>query len=267
MKIQRAEYESQLAQKRYEEVDPSNRLVAASLEKKWNNALLNLEEVHNGYNDYQQKNITTRTLDKDKLIALATDLPTLWHAETTSIKDKKRIVRLLIKDITVEKIADLAKAILYIRWQGGATESLEVALPRRSSDQWRHSSEIVDKVRELALSMTDNEIAAKFTQEGLISNKGNLYTGDSISWIRFKHRISAPGTQKSDELSINQLAEKFEVSHYVVRYWIERGVIEARKAGKKLFISITPEEEVKLKSWVENSTKIALVKLKTPKLN
>lgn len=110
MKIERADYESQLAQRRYEEVDPSNRLVASTLEKRWNDTLTALEEIRSQYAEYQGKNMLAATKhQKDKILSLAKNLPHLWNASSTSAKDRKRILRLLIKDITVEKLSDILK--------------------------------------------------------------------------------------------------------------------------------------------------------------
>lgn len=264
MKIERAEYESQLAQRRYEEVDPSNRLVAATLEKDWNDALVLLQEVHSQYAEHQKKSPAISTKEqKESILALAKDFPRLWNASSTSAKDRKRILRLLIKDITVKKIKEENKAILHIRWQGGALEDLEVSIPRPSFERWRHSSELIERVRELALTMTDKQIVEKLNQEGLKTNKGNPFTLHSVDWIRFKHKISSPLLQRPDELSINQVAKKFNVSHHVVRYWIERDMLKARKIASRLWISMNPEQEAELKSRVESSTKIAIARSKS----
>lgn len=265
MKIERAEYDAQLAQRRYEEVDPSNRLVAATLEKDWNEALALLQQVKTQYAEYQKKNIMITTKgQKENLLALAKDFPRLWNAPATSSKDRKRILRLLIKDITVKKLKGDHKATLHICWQGGAVEVLEVPIPLPANERWKHSDEIVCRVRELARTMTDQQIVENFRQEGLRTNKGNPFTLHNISWIRFKHKISSPVLQKPEELSINQVAEKFSVSHYVVRYWIERGLVSSRRIGSKIWLSLDPEKEAELKNRVEGSTKIGISRSKSP---
>jgi DNA invertase Pin-like site-specific DNA recombinase len=266
MKIERADYEAQLAQRRYEEVDPSNRLVAGTLEKRWNDALFGLEEIRFQFEDYQKKNMLIATsMQRDKIQSLAKDLPRLWKSASTSAKDRKRILRLLIKDITVEKInsANTKKAILHIRWQGGAVEDLEIELPKKPQDKWRHSDSLVEQVKQLAMTMTDEEIANKFNQEALKTNKGNTFTVNSVQWIRFKHKIPSPRLNQSNEYSINQVATKFNISHHVVRYWIEHGIINARRIGSKLWILLDAEKETELRKVVERSTKIAIAREKS----
>ena len=104
MRLERAEYEAALAERRYQEVDPSQRLVAATLERRWNAALLRCEELKQQAAEFQRQHARVATPEqKAKVLALAKDLPQLWHAPTTQAKDRKRMLRLLIKDITVEK--------------------------------------------------------------------------------------------------------------------------------------------------------------------
>jgi hypothetical protein len=91
MRIEPLEYQAQLAQRRYEEVDPSYRLVAATLEKRWNEALEELQRLKDDYQKHrQQQGFELTTQQKAALLALAEDLPRLWQAKTTSAKDRKR---------------------------------------------------------------------------------------------------------------------------------------------------------------------------------
>lgn len=265
MKIERAEYESQLAQRRYQEVDPSNRLVAGTLEKDWNDTLACLQEVLLEYEEYKKKNILTVAKgQKESLLNLAKDFPRLWNAASTSSKDRKRILRLLIKDITVEKFKEERKAVLHIRWQGGALEDIEAPIPQLSYEKWKHSDEIISRVRELALTMSDEQIAEKFCQEGLKTNKGNSFMPKTIYNIRFTHKIPAV-LPSAGELSVSQVAEKFNVSCNVVYYWIKQNLVSVRRVGRKSWILLNSEKEAELKNLVENSRKIAAVRVKIQK--
>ena len=165
---------------------------------------------------------------KKALLLLAKDLPSLWGSATTQDKDRKRILRLLIKDITIDKLPG-KKAVLHLRWQGGAHEDVLVTLPPCYCDQIRYQKQIVDRVRVLAQSLTDCEVASTLDKEGLSSAKGAQFTRSIVAWIRYTHRIPAPVLRLPGELTVNQIAEKFGVSLHVVYYWIERKVISARK--------------------------------------
>lgn len=268
LKLQRAQYEVNLAERRYEEVDPANRLVAATLEKRWNESLNALNVLQKQYNEHVADNhLANLSSRRNELLTLAQNFPRLWHAESTSAKDRKRIVRLLIKDITVKITDNRKQAILYIQWQGGATEEMHVELPPKSAEKWRCSPEIIERVRTLAQSMTDQEIVNQFSQEGLRTNKGNIYTLHSIKWIRYKYKISSYNLRKPGELSINEVAQKFDVSHYVVRYWLDRGFLDARKThNHKFWISLTAEKEEELRKKINSSTKISTArKIKSQK--
>ena len=130
MRLERAEYEAALAERRYQEVDPSQRLVAATLERRWNDALLRWEELKQQAAEFQRQHTRAATPEqKAKVLALAKDLPKLWHAPTTQAKDRKQMLRLLIKDITVEKSAP-KQLSAHIRWQGNASTHLTILRER-----------------------------------------------------------------------------------------------------------------------------------------
>ena len=128
LRLQRAEYEAQLAQKQYDQVDPENRLVASTLERRWNDALVEVERVKQQIAEATQEQNVVSLEQREQILALARDLPKLWHSPATSAKDKKRILQLLVKDITVEKL-ERYQALLHVRWQGGLCEDLTVELP------------------------------------------------------------------------------------------------------------------------------------------
>jgi len=123
LKIQRGEYDGQLAQRRFEEVDPANRLVAATLEQRWEHALQELETLRQQYQQYREKQTPSLSPEQQAQVrSLANDLPRLWQATTTTAKDRKRILRLLLKDITLEKRSASHQAVLQsalARWRHG----------------------------------------------------------------------------------------------------------------------------------------------------
>lgn len=259
MKIERAQYEAHLAQRRYEEVDPANRLVAATLEKRWNEALRKLEEIKETFSTYQrQKGIVVTEEQKAELRSLARDLPRLWKASTTKAKDRKRILRLLIKDITVEKLPTPKQVVLHVRWQGGAVEDIPVIIPANRPDQIRYPEEVVEKIRVLSIDHTDEQIASAFNQKGLKSAKGASFTATIIRWIRYTHRILTPCLKRPEELTVSEVAKKFAVSRYLVYYWIHRNIISIRRLGptSPYWITLDSKKEKQLSAWIENSSKI-----------
>jgi DNA invertase Pin-like site-specific DNA recombinase len=262
MRLERAEYEAALAERRYQEVDPSNRLVAGTLERRWNDALLQLEDLKKQAAELQPQKARVATPEqKEKVMALARDLPRLWHAPTTQTKDRKRMLRLLIKDITVEKSAVPKQLVVHIRWQGGACTDRSVQLPPNVADRVRYPAAVVERVHELAQSLPDAQIAAQLNREGHSSAKGRPYTAKIIQWIRWRYQIPPATIKKPEELTVQQVAQQFGVSTGVIYYWIEHKIITARRLndGMPYWITLKPLDEHKLRDWVRNSSRIPKV--------
>ena len=233
MRLQRAEYEAELAQRRYEQVDPNNRLVAATLEQRWNDALIELQDVKDQIDRLQQQSRQLTSQQRDEVLELAQNLPKLWHNTATAWKDKKRILQLLISDITVKK-PEPRVALLQVRWQGGVCEEIRVELPRPVADRWRHDDALIERVRELAKTLDDAQIAARLNDEGLKTNKGNPFTIKSIKWIRHKHDIPRVDDRKAGELTVKEVAERLGVSPGVIYYWIDKGLISRTSTQRRL---------------------------------
>src|SRR6266446_4769630 len=259
MRLERAEYEAALAERRYHEVDPSQRLVAATLERRWNDALLQLDDLKKQAAEFQRQEARVATPEqKAKVLALARDLPRLWHAPTTQAKDRKRMLRLLIKDITVEKPFNQKQLLVHIRWQGGACTDVTVQLPPNIADRLRYPVAVVDRVRDLAHSFLDAEIADQFNREAHASATGKRYTVKMIQWIRRCHCIPRAALKKPDELTVQQAAKHFSVSNGVIYYWIEHTLLQARRlnGGTPYWITLNASDEQRLRDWVRNSSKI-----------
>jgi DNA invertase Pin-like site-specific DNA recombinase len=258
MRLERAKYEAALAERRYQEVDPSQRLVTATLERRWNAALLQLEELKKQAAEFQRQEARVATPEqKAKVLALARDLPRLWHASTTQAKDRKRMLRLLIKDITVEKPNQKQLAV-HIRWQGGACSDLCVQIPPNRADRVRYPAALIDRVRDLAQSSPNAEIAERLNREGHVSALGRPFTGSMVQWIRYRYQIPKVTLARPEEWTVEQVAKRFGVSPNVVYYWIDRTVIQARRlnAGAPYWITLDEAGEQKLREWVRNSCRI-----------
>jgi DNA invertase Pin-like site-specific DNA recombinase len=259
MRLERAEYEAALAERRYQAVDPSQRLVAGTLERRWNDALLQLEDLKKQAAELLRQEARVATPEqKAKVLALARDLPLVWHAPTTQAKDRKRMLRLLIKDITVEKPSNQKQLVVHIRWQGGASTDLSVQLPPNIADRMRYPALVVGRVRDLAHTLIDTEIADQFNREGHASATGKPFTAKMIKWIRKCHRIPPAALKKPDEMTVQQTAKHFGVSDSVIYHWIEHSLVQARRLnrGMPLWITLNPSDEQKLRDWVVNSRRI-----------
>ena len=165
------------------------------------------------------------------------------------------MLRLLIKDITVEKLLDQRQLVLHVRWQGGVCNDITVNLPRPIYEAIRCPAPIIDQVRELSQRMSDPQIVAHLNQEGLRSPHGKPFTLSMIKWIRYKYAIPATCLMRPDELTVQQLAGRLRVSMHVVYYWIERRIVEARKLDSRgaWWITLDLTKEHELRDWVRTS--------------
>jgi DNA invertase Pin-like site-specific DNA recombinase len=258
-RIDRARYDADLAERRYEAVDPANRLIASTLEQRWNDAMRRLLELETELANFERQTLRAVTAEqKRQIVQLATDFPRLWNASTTAARDRKRMLRLLIKDITIVKAPEPKLLQLCIRWQGGTTETVAVHLPPNRVEAIRYPDTFVDRIRTLAAVHDDDQIIALLKHEGLTSSTGKPFTVGMIRWIRYKHRIPGPPLPVRT-FSVNQVRERYGVSLWVVYYWIDRGLVTAhrKKPGLPYAITLTDATDHRLRDWVANSPRIA----------
>lgn len=185
--VERAREEAELAQRQFLLVRPEHRLVADSLERQWNEKLAALRQAEDEY--ARRTTGTGSDLSGDtrqRIHALATDLPRVWHDPHTPARERKRMLRLLVEDITL--VRDSAIHI-HIQWKGGATTSLERPLPCRAPDLRRTPSTIVSQIRELATQHTDHEIAEILNAHQLRSGTGQTFTARMVMYLRLGYEI------------------------------------------------------------------------------
>ncbi len=254
--LERAEYEAQIAERRFEEVDPANRLVAATLEKRWEQALLKVQQTQETLLQQRQNqpmNLISEA-EKQELLRLAQNFPELWNAEQTQHKQKKQIIRLLIDDITVERHQTPRQLMLHIRWKGGKHESIAVPIPLKQADRVRYLDETINRIRELAKTLYDQKIAESLNKTGIKSSSGRQFTASMIKWLRHKHQIPPCPTHAKGELTVNEVAQRYGISRHMVYYWIDTHILQAQKSHRGTYrISISDEKDKELTAWAQIS--------------
>jgi len=229
--VERARYEADLAKRRFMQVEPENRLVADVLEAEWNDKLRSLAEAQALYE--KQREADRELLSEEQrrtIMELATDLPRLWNAPETCFRDRKRIVRLLIEDVTIIR-EDLIT--LHVRFRGGATRTLRIAPPLSALDKIRTPPQTVSRVRNLLEEHTDAETARILNEEGLRSGSGRPFTRVSVKVLRRNHRLT---TQREcllqkGFLSPLQIAERLGIRPDAVASWRRKGVLRGISVG------------------------------------
>lgn len=185
--VERARQEAEMAQRQYLLVRPENRLVADTLERQWNEKLQSLTHAEEEYTQASKADSSELSAEaKDRIQALASDLPRVWNDPRTPMRDRKRMLRLLIEDVSLVRENVIR---MHIRWKGGTTTSLERPLPLRAADAVRTPPVIVEQIRALAPKQTNDQIANTLNGQGLQSGTGKSFTGPIVRTIRYVYGI------------------------------------------------------------------------------
>ncbi len=250
--IERGQYEADLARRRYHAVDPENRLVGRSLERDWNEKLLEVDRLEREYQVLPKPAALMLSAEqRDQICALAADLPALWEAPTTTNAQRKQLLRWLIKDVTLSKRGNVIH--IDLRWQTEAHTSLVIPRLKKSWEVRQTSPQVVARVRELARTHTATQIANLLNEEGLCSGLGSSFTASKVDWIRAAYQIPlacpegpgfCPTGQRGDgRYSALAAAELLNVNVSTIADWCNAGLLESIRAhphGPR-WITLTPD--------------------------
>jgi hypothetical protein len=252
LRLERVQYEADLARRRFIAVEPENRLVARSLEREWNEKLVALARLQKAYEIRPQPKVQLASAaERQRILALAQDLPTLWQAPSTTHADRKQLLRFLIKDVTLTRGENAIH--IGIRWQTEALTELEVPRPLRVHERSQTDPAVVERVRQLASTHTDRQIAEQLNQAGFTPGMAGSFSKGKVQWIRHAYKIisgcpEAPGLcptgQRGDgRYSAKAAAALLNVDVSTIADWCEVGrldCVRARPHGPR-WITLTPE--------------------------
>ena len=232
--LTQARYEADLARRQYDAVDPANRLVAAELERRWNDRLAEVQR--------QEERLATMTAsrpdtlsseEKDRLMALGADLETAWSNPGATAETRKRILRAVLEEIVATLTEERIE--LVIHWRGG--DHTRLAVPRNKTGQhrWSSDADVRDLIRALARQQVDGAIAATLNRLGKRTGRGNPWTEARVRSFRSQHRVPAhrPGEMaERGELTLEEAARRLGVSKMTVLRLISAGTITATQVCK-----------------------------------
>ena len=250
--VERARYEADRAERAFCQVEPENRLVARTLEARWETKLAALAQAEQALAATQDAlpPLPTRV----ELQNLAADLPALWRTPTTSHKDRKRLLRTLIADVTLLPETDPAQARVGIRWHTGATDELAITRPLPPGPAKRSPSPAVELVAQLGPSTDTRDVVDKLNAAGLTTGHGRAFDVAAVQWIRHAYHIPAPTPYAHGEISVADAAHRLGCSIGVVYDWIKTGKLVARRgAGNRLCLPWTEHIEVDCRQRIANS--------------
>lgn len=260
--LERARYEVERAERQYQQVEPENRLVARSLETLWDKKLAELARLEDEYVQYRSRQSWRPTeQDKAEILALAKELPRIWDAATTTAKERKRIIRMLIEDVTIFAEPRQPEIRLGLRWRNQCHEDIYTTKPLPKATVRKHTQQTAELIRQLSCTLTDSQIVEYLNTTGQRTPEGRQFTVDSIKWIRYLNHIPALSMREKG-LSVKEVAKRFNVGIHTVYYWIERGVLDAKKAapGWPWDIQIDEQKDKELREWVQNSGHLARIR-------
>lgn len=231
--VGRVRYEADLARQRYMQVDPNNRLVADVLEAEWNQMLRALEQAQEE-SERQSKSDRFRLNreQRDQILALTTDFPKIWNDPKTADRERKRMIRLLIEDVTLTRGENI---MIQVRFKSGKTAVVKTQLPKPACKTWQTPDNVVARIDLLLENHTYKEIASILNAEGLRSGKNRPFKGMTIFNI-----CSAYGLKKRwyrlrgrGLLTVEEMAAILKVSTATVNAWHKHGLLKGHVYNDK----------------------------------
>ncbi len=188
--IQQAQCEAARARRQYDTVDPDNRLVAGELERRWNEKLVQLRDLEMQLDalDQTKQPGTLSAEDRAKLMTLGKDLTRAWNRPDVTIETRKKIIRLLIREIIVDVVDDALALVLH--WQGGDHTELTVKKNTVGQTRWTVDADVLDLVRVLARQLPDSAIAAILNRSGKRTGRGSTWTRTHVCGLRNTNGIA-----------------------------------------------------------------------------
>jgi excisionase family DNA binding protein len=224
LEAEQARYEAHLASRRYEAVDPDQRLVAAELEARWNAALRKVQELDTKLEQFDRQSQSTPVPDKDILLSLAQDLPAIWNSPTTDMRLKQRIIRILVHEIIADVDERANEIVLLLHWAGGRHSELRIKKNAPGKHGRCTSVEAIEVIRQMAGKFSDQQIVATLNRLGLRTGAGHSWTEVRVRSARHHHHLPAHDTTWIDgqTLTMQEAAEHLGISERSVRRLIEQ---------------------------------------------
>jgi excisionase family DNA binding protein len=230
--LEQARYEAARARRQYDAIEPENRMVAAELERRWNETLKTQAQLQAELDCLREQSSKALSVGaRDELLRLGEDLPQLWHHPASSVEIKKRILRTVLKEILVTTQGDTIRALVH--WQGGDHTEILFEKNHTGQHRWSTDAETIDIVRALARALPDQGIAAVINRLGKRTARGHTWTAARVCTLRNHHGIDTyreGERQERAELTVAEVSSLVDLSAPTVIRLIRAGRIPANQA-------------------------------------
>lgn len=232
-RVERARHEADIARRRFMEADPGNRLVVDVLEAEWNHKLRALHDAqeeleHRRAEDHQELSDERRK----EILSLATDFPRLWNDPKTPQRERKRMVRLLIEDITLTKDDEIAAGV---RFRGGTTKTLTLPLALPAWQLRQTSEDVIAEIDALLDNYTESQIANILNERGRLSGEGLPFHRIRVKRLRRDYELKTryDRLRGVGMLTLDEIANFLDVSTRTVKIWRKGGLLRAHAYNDK----------------------------------
>jgi excisionase family DNA binding protein len=229
LEVEQARYEARLAARRYEAVDPDQRLVAAELEARWNAALQKTQDLENRLRDFDDEIKSMPAPSKEVLLSLAQDLPAIWNSPSTDMRLKQRLVRIVIDEIIADLDEKSGEIVLVIHWAGGRHSELRVKKNETGKHRRCTNVDAIGIIRQMAERFSDEQIAATLNRLGLKTGAGNTWNEARVRSARQYQQLPTfdPSHPGNNSLTLREAAQRLNVGLTIVRRMIAEKMLPA----------------------------------------
>ncbi len=231
LQLEQARYEASLARRQYDSVDPLNRLVAAELERRWNERLVVVEQLEEKLAALKRASMQQLSeLERAQLLALGADLQKVWHHQGASAATRKRILRTVIKEIIARVEGNLIH--LKLHWQGGDHTALVVQKNGHGKHRFVTDTDITELIRALARLLPDTGVAALLNRLSKRTAKGHTWNATRVRAFRHDHEIAVyrKGERaERGEVNLEEAATLLQIEAMTVLRLIQRKVLSAQQ--------------------------------------
>jgi DNA invertase Pin-like site-specific DNA recombinase len=239
-RLERATYEADLARRRYEAVDPSNRLVARTLERDWETALAARQALEREHERALAREPEQLTLEEQAAVRrLAEDIPALWSASSTTARDRQTIARMMLHRVVIHLHGETEQAEIECHWAGGVVTRHEIVRPVRRFEQLANFDQLLARAAAMrGAGDTAEQIAACLNAEGFRPPKRRAFNAPMIRRLlqRHGHGTTRPiwsgkvPREDDEEMTLQELADRLGAHRQTVYGWLRRGTLKGRLA-------------------------------------